>query len=151
MLFGQRIKVFTDHKNLTSMAVPNFLMIEQVLHQRLLLEEYGPEIVHIDGEANVAADTLSRNPQRDKNCVDEEAMEVMVMEAMANEQVRVPIDYRTIYETQSGDPAIKSLRKKGAGLQQKQFGKYKLWMRKSANDGKFCIFIPKELRNDTIE
>ncbi len=43
MLWGQRIMVYTDHKNLTRDALG--LTSDRVHQWRLILEEYGPEIV----------------------------------------------------------------------------------------------------------
>ena len=52
MLWGQKLKVFTNHVlGLTS---------DHVYWWRLLLEEYGPEIVHIKGIHNTVADAISR-------------------------------------------------------------------------------------------
>ena len=56
ILLGQTIRVYTDHKNLT---FANF-NTERVMRWRLLLEEYGPELIYKPGELNVAADALSR-------------------------------------------------------------------------------------------
>jgi hypothetical protein len=50
MLWGQNIKVFTDHANLMRDALG--LTSDQVYHWRLLLEEYRPEIVYIEGIHN---------------------------------------------------------------------------------------------------
>jgi hypothetical protein len=47
MLWGQQIKIFTDHSNLMRDALG--LTTDQVYQWRLLLEEYGPEIVYIKG------------------------------------------------------------------------------------------------------
>ena len=47
MLWGQRLNVYTDHKNLIQDALG--LTSDHVYWLRLLLEEYGPEIVHIKG------------------------------------------------------------------------------------------------------
>jgi len=58
MLWGQRIKVFTDHKNLIQDALG--LASDRVYRWRLLLEEYGPEIVYIKGIDNTVADAISR-------------------------------------------------------------------------------------------
>ena len=61
---GQRIKAFTDHKNLVHES--ELKTSQQVMCWRLLLEEYGPEIMYIKGPKNVVADALSRLPkQRD--------------------------------------------------------------------------------------
>jgi hypothetical protein len=45
MLWGQNIRVFTDHANLMRDGLG--LTSEQVYQWRLLLEEYWPEIVYI--------------------------------------------------------------------------------------------------------
>jgi hypothetical protein len=56
ILLGQKLRVFTDHKNLT---YKNF-NTERVMRWCLILEEYGPELVYVKGEHNVVADALSR-------------------------------------------------------------------------------------------
>ena len=60
MLWGQRIKVITDHKNSIQYALG--LTSDQVSWWRLLLEEYGPEIVHIKciHNHNTVANAISR-------------------------------------------------------------------------------------------
>eukprot|EP00804_Cyclotella_cryptica_P016364 CCRYP_009917-RA/>CCRYP_009917-RA protein AED:0.42 eAED:0.64 QI:0/0/0/1/0/0/2/0/103 len=59
ILWGQQIKVYTDHKNLIQDALG--LISDRVYRWRLLLllEEYGPEIVHIKGIHNTVADAIS--------------------------------------------------------------------------------------------
>jgi hypothetical protein len=58
MLWGQNIKVFTDHPNLMRDVLG--LSSDQVYQLRLLLEEYGPKIVYIKGVHNTDADAVSR-------------------------------------------------------------------------------------------
>jgi hypothetical protein len=58
MLWGQQIEVFTDHANLMRDALG--LTLDQVYQWRLLLEEYGPEILYIKGIHNSMADTVLR-------------------------------------------------------------------------------------------
>jgi hypothetical protein len=58
MLWDQQIKVFTDHANLMRDALG--LTLDQVYRWRLLLEEYGPEIIYIKGLHNTMADAVSR-------------------------------------------------------------------------------------------
>ncbi len=58
MLWGQQIKVFTDHANLMRDALG--LTSDQVYQWRLLLEQYGPKIVYIKGIHNTVADTVLR-------------------------------------------------------------------------------------------
>jgi hypothetical protein len=58
MLWGQQIKVSTDHANLMRDALG--LTSDQVYQWRLLLEEYGPEIVYIKGIHNTVVNTVLR-------------------------------------------------------------------------------------------
>jgi hypothetical protein len=57
MLWGQRTKVFTDHKNLIQDALG--LTSDSVYQWRLLLEDFGPEIVHIKSIHNTVANTIA--------------------------------------------------------------------------------------------
>ncbi len=57
MLWGQSIKVFTDHTNLIRDALGTTL--DWVYRWRLLLEEYMPKIVYIKGIHNTIADAIS--------------------------------------------------------------------------------------------
>ncbi len=64
MLWGQQIKVYTDHKNLIRDAVG--LTSDRVYQWRLLLEEYAPETVYIKGKHYTVVDAISRleyNPE----------------------------------------------------------------------------------------
>ena len=53
MLYEQRTKVYRDHKNLNQDALG--LTSDCVYQWRLILEEYGPEIMHIKGIHNTVA------------------------------------------------------------------------------------------------
>ncbi len=57
MLWGQDVKVYPDHKNLTRDALG--LTSDRVYRWRLLLEEYAPEIIYIKGIHNTVADAIS--------------------------------------------------------------------------------------------
>ena len=74
MLWGQKIKIYTDHQNLMRDALG--LSSNRVYRWRLLLEEYGPEIVYIKGIHNTVADAISRldydptvNPHRQSHYI----------------------------------------------------------------------------------
>ena len=56
MLWGQKLRVYTDHKNLVRDALG--LTCDRVYRWRLLLEEYEPEIVYIKGVDNIVADAI---------------------------------------------------------------------------------------------
>jgi hypothetical protein len=58
MLWGQRIIVYTDHKNLTRDGLG--LTSDRVTRWRILLEEYAPEIIYIKGIHNTVADAISQ-------------------------------------------------------------------------------------------
>jgi hypothetical protein len=58
MLWGQRINVYTDHKNLKREGLS--LASDRVARWRILLEEYAPEIIYIKGIHNTVADAISR-------------------------------------------------------------------------------------------
>jgi hypothetical protein len=58
MLWGQSIKVYTDHANLIRDALG--MTLDRVYQWRLLLEEYRPKIIYIKGIHNTVADAISR-------------------------------------------------------------------------------------------
>ena len=47
MLLGQKLIVYTDHQNLVRDALGS--TSDRVYRWRLIVEEYGPKIVHIEG------------------------------------------------------------------------------------------------------
>ena len=61
ILLGQKIKVHTDHENLTYKTFNS----DRVMWWRLYIEEYSPELQYIKGTSNVVADALSRLERED--------------------------------------------------------------------------------------
>ena len=61
ILQGKIIKVHTEHKILVHES--ELKSSQRVMRWRLLLEEFGPEIVYIKGPKNVVADALFRLPK----------------------------------------------------------------------------------------
>ena len=57
MLWGQRITVYMDHKNLIQETLG--LTLDLVYQWRLLLEEYSPNIVYIKGIHNTVTNAIS--------------------------------------------------------------------------------------------
>ncbi len=57
MLWGQNIKVFTDHANIMRDALG--LTSDRVYQWRLVLEKYRPEILYIKGIHYTVADAVS--------------------------------------------------------------------------------------------
>ena len=70
ILYGQDIKIHTDHKNLTCV---NF-NTQRVIRWQMVIEDFGPELAYIPGPTNVIADAISRldrtNTRKEKqtNC-----------------------------------------------------------------------------------
>ncbi len=57
MSWGQRINVYTDHKNLTWDGLG--LTSDRVARWQILLEEYAPKIIYIKGIHNTNVDAIS--------------------------------------------------------------------------------------------
>ena len=101
MLFGQKIEVFTDHINLTRDALG--MTSDRVYRWRLLIEEYGPEIIYIKGVDNTVADAISRldyNPALNRHADDEDNPEVREVSKWNNF-----ITLFNHYDTKSSDQA----------------------------------------------
>ncbi len=78
MLWGQRINVYTNHKNLTRDGLG--LTPDRVTCWRILLREYAPEIIYIKGIHNTVADAISwldYDPKLNSTNVYNHAMHVM--------------------------------------------------------------------------
>ena len=58
MLWGKKIVVYTDHKNLIQDALGS--TSNRVFRWRIILWEYGPNIIYIKVIHNTAADAISR-------------------------------------------------------------------------------------------
>ena len=58
MLWGQKLEVYTDHKNLVRDSLD--FSCDRVHRWRLILEEYDPTIFYVEGKLNVVADAMSR-------------------------------------------------------------------------------------------
>ena len=63
MLYGAKLDVYTDHKNLTYSMTQ--YTTQRVLRWRLLLEDFGVTFHYKKGKDNVVADALSRVPRTD--------------------------------------------------------------------------------------
>ena len=109
MLLGQKVRVYTDHKNLT--FDNSSFSSDRVLRQRLVLEEYGAELVYIKGEKNVAADALSRLPTTEKELDDthiEPRLEELMMQRRVYEgEANFPLAYDQISDSQAGDKTLR--------------------------------------------
>ena len=116
ILFGYEINVYSDHKNLVYEATLS--ESQQVMRRRLILEEFGPNILHIAGVENIVADALSRlrssNAEEDDN---KSKPEVKLRELYANKRIRgiqsdFPLEKKLIQEEQSKELASQTLKLK---------------------------------------
>jgi RNase H-like domain found in reverse transcriptase len=104
ILLGQKIVVYTDHKNLTC---KNF-NTEHVMRWSLLLKEYRPDLNYIKGESNVVADALSRlDMLADHPVSKEEVAEMFAADSDTGTWAKVfPLAYSNIEDYQKNDPKI---------------------------------------------
>ena len=149
LLLGNKIKVFTDHKNLTYTETQH--TCDRVLRQRLVLEEYGCEIVYIEGTKNVVADALSRLDY-DENS--EMKDEINLMRYTYEDNVEVPVDLNVIANAQTKDESLKEEQRK----HKSQFetvrmsrGNIEIIMyRPEENKERFLIWIPESHSNKLL-
>ena len=146
ILLGQRIKVYTDHKNLTYKTFNT----ERVMRWRLILEEYSPELIYIQGSKNVAADALSRLELTETaKPITADAQSLAEHFALEEEDILHPTSYKTIMRYQQLDKPLIKLAKTDKNYSIKQFHgadkKYSLICRKHK------IVIPKQLEKRVVE
>ena len=139
ILLGQIIKVHTDHKNLVHES--ELKTSQRVMRWRLLLEEFGPEIVYIKGPKNVVADALSRLPKQGDIVDDVEA----ILPFASKDEGIFPIQLQLIQNSQSKDRSLRKRLKDNPNHYKKQAIE-----NVQVITYKDRIFVPKELRNRTL-
>ena len=107
ILLGQRINIYTDHKQL----MWNNFNTDRVLRWRLILEEYGIYIDFIQGAKNIAEDVLSQLSNNGNQEITHES--AYTMETMSElydtkelPEGIFPIYFKLIYCYQQGDPIL---------------------------------------------
>ena len=116
IFLGHKITVYTDHKNLTYHN--SDYSSDRVLRQRLLIEEYGAELVYVQGHKNVVADALSRLPIQES-----QAKESFLNRRVFEDQVSFPLDLTAIKEHQKDDAQLERLLKNNRSKKKKE-GRY---------------------------
>ena len=103
ILMGHKIKVFTDHKNLTYKQFNT----ERVMRWRLILEEFGPELIYIKGENNIVADALSRLDIQPTRVLDEiQLAELYGLDDSDLPENAFPLNYKNIAKSQHDDKLL---------------------------------------------
>ena len=82
ILLGQRIKVHTDHENLTYKTFNS----DRVMRWRLYIEEYSPDLTYIKGTHYIVTDALSRLDIKTTPLVDTQKTFLGLMDCFAKEQ-----------------------------------------------------------------
>ena len=132
--------MFTDHKNLVHES--ELKSSQRVMRWRLLLEEYGPEIVYIKGHKNIVADALSRLPKQGDIVDDVDA----ILPFVPVEPTVFPVNLQLIHEHQVSDRSLRRRLKTNPkdysklNVEQKQVIAYKN-----------RIYIPNELRSKVLD
>ena len=149
MLLGNRITVYTDHRNLTHTDTKH--TCDRVLRQRLLLEEYGCELKYIKGKKNVVADTLSRLDFAETTT---EVCEHNLIKYVYEDHVKVPVDLAFIAQQQAKDSELQAGKEKCP----KKFkdndlgGGAKLTLyRKNEETEQFLVYVPASMAKDMID
>ena len=101
ILLGQKIVVYTDHKNLT---FANFTT-DRVTRWRLIVEEYGPKIAYLPSKTNIIADALSRLPMIENT----PSNQIFFTDTCFNqEDTNFPVSYQLISEKQAQDHRLQA-------------------------------------------
>jgi hypothetical protein len=71
VVFGQKLKIFTDHSNLQFLSSST---LQRIQRWKILIDEFKPEICYVPGPDNYVADFLSRLPDDNQvNLIDLDA------------------------------------------------------------------------------
>jgi hypothetical protein len=144
VLLGHRIQVFTDHQNLTYKQFNT----DRVMRWRLLIEEFGPELIYIKGEHNIAADALSRLPFLTPS-IDLQLFEYFNFDDAELPADAFPVTYATIAAEQRKDAPLINLLTSQPGYTLHTFrGGGKYWELVIAKEK---IIIPQALQKRVVD
>ena len=103
ILYGHKIRVYTDHKNITQ---PN-IASQRIMRWRTIMEEFAIELIYVKGSHNEAADALSRLPRiKAGEETTEESAAIDIEESFNVDALPIdafPIRYDIINKTQQQD------------------------------------------------
>ena len=144
VLLGQRIIVYTDHKNLVNDA--SGMSSERVMRWRLMIEEFGPDIRYIKGEDNTVADALSRldiaGNQTPNQLSDQPIDELF--EATAADETFFPLSTQLIADEQQKDKPLLNKVKNNTKYTTKKVEGYDVICESDK------LYIPHSLRERTL-
>ena len=122
---------------------------QRVMRWRMILEEFGPDIVHIKGEQNTSADALSRLPKKDGDVESKEKTKCEIFAQEIGQDAAFPLEYASIAEETKKELKENSelqdlLKDKESGYYTYDLEGHKVVMHKK------CIYVPKPLQGRLI-
>jgi RNase H-like domain found in reverse transcriptase/Integrase zinc binding domain/Reverse transcriptase (RNA-dependent DNA polymerase) len=148
ILLGQKITIYTDHKNLTH---KNF-NTDRVMRWRLILEEYGPTLKYIKGETNIVADALTRldiTQLKHPNTQESQMAECLGLASTDLPDDAYPLTYKNIMREQQKDNQLLKTAKSNKRLKLKTYRGGGKTRKLITLDDK--IVIPQSLRQRTVQ
>ena len=151
ILYGAEIEIQTDHQNLTQRDLKS----PRLLHWRLLIEEFAPQIKYIKGATNVVADGLSRLPLKPPERKQEpsnsahDALELLAdsMLYYPREVPVFPLGFENVRAHQLQDPIVLALKEQGVYQEQEFYGTNLIC---SLQNGQHKIVLPEALQEPAI-
>ena len=116
------------------------------IHQRLLIEEYGAEIIFVAGNINVVADGISRLDFETSHETKEQCY--LLTES---EHVTPPFDLQLIKKEQEKCAQLKELKVKRDAKEKESAEGLSLWHFKPRQSKTYQIFLPKILQIPLVE
>jgi hypothetical protein len=149
ILLGQKIVVYTDHKNHTSPKTIS--QSPRIQRWRWIIEEFGPELKYIEGSRNAVADCLSRMNADFATKYDEfdevQLAERFDMESLEREEEKYafPLDTGIIAEYQQKDATL-----------MRNIERHPAYFSKTVHGTEVILFhgkiyIPKPLRKQVLQ
>ena len=137
---GGKIQVHCDHKNLT-FGDKTVHVNQRVLRQKIeISDEYGAEIIHIDGDKNTGGDGMSRLPTKATTIQEKE---VFLKQKLYTFDDIFPLDLNHIKKEQESNEQLKKLDKKKLSIKEVHGVRVKTYEDK--------VYVPKTCRDRLIE
>ena len=142
ILWGQRVIVYTDHKNLTFEGFSS----ERVKRWRLYVEEYGLDLRYLPGKKNKMADYLSRADTTNDSEVPHVQTETEEVFAITEaDDDAFPLTFEFVKKAQDNDTVFMEALRREETLTQRDFRGTQLWTHKDK------IVVPPSVQHRIID
>ncbi|MGH7974240.1 MAG: RNase H-like domain-containing protein, partial [bacterium] len=147
ILFGMKLNVFTDHKNL----IHHNFTSDRVLRWRLLIEDFRPNISYVPGPTNIEADALSRLSIKENIDDSSNILHDAYIYNPAYDQVLFyPLDYEVLHANQQQDLELQDrVQRDQAKYRRLPFSNFDLIC--SENRGTTRIELPSQIHRAVVE